>query len=50
VASDTSAGRYLDPKCASTPSIAAGSPLYVMAREDGRWLPTARQNTLAVAD
>jgi hypothetical protein len=27
-----------------------GSPMYVVAREDGRWLLTANQNTPVVAD
>ncbi|WP_307853276.1 SgcJ/EcaC family oxidoreductase [Kitasatospora sp. RG8] len=29
---------------------AEGSPLYVMAKEDGRWLLTANQNTLVVEE
>ncbi|WP_040789596.1 SgcJ/EcaC family oxidoreductase [Nocardia paucivorans] len=40
--------RYVDVTGATVG--AEGSPLYVMAKEDGRWLLTANQNTQVVAD
>lgn len=40
--------RYLDATGATMGP--EGSPLYVMAKEDGRWLLTANQNTQAVPD
>lgn len=39
--------RYLD--AAGEQVGDEGSPLYVMAKEDGRWLLTANQNTLVAA-
>lgn len=39
--------QYRDPDGA--PTGEQGSPLYVMAREDGRWLLTACQNTAVLA-
>ncbi|GAA2410373.1 SgcJ/EcaC family oxidoreductase [Streptomyces glaucosporus] len=41
--------RYLTPEGEPAEGEAEGSPLYVMAKEDGRWLLTACQNT-AVLD
>ncbi|MFC5661770.1 SgcJ/EcaC family oxidoreductase [Kitasatospora misakiensis] len=40
--------RYLD--AAGEQVGEEGSPLYVMAKEDGRWLLTANQNTVVVAE
>ncbi|GLW08192.1 hypothetical protein Misp01_33220 [Microtetraspora sp. NBRC 13810] len=40
--------RYLKPDGAPDPELGEGTPLYVMAKEDGRWLLTACQNTAVV--
>ncbi|MBB4744245.1 uncharacterized protein (TIGR02246 family) [Actinoplanes octamycinicus] len=41
--------RYFTPDGELVAEMGEGSPLYVMAREDGRWLLTANQNTLVAA-
>ncbi|MFC7548772.1 SgcJ/EcaC family oxidoreductase [Plantactinospora sp. GCM10030261] len=41
--------RYFSPDGEPVTSLGEGSPMYVMAKEDGQWRLTANQNTVVVA-
>lgn len=42
--------RYLSPDGEPLTELGEGAPLFVMAREDRRWLLTANQNTTVIGD